>query len=271
MTTAFCPGHITCFFQPVRTKDVLTTGSRGVGIRTSKGTTVTLEERSDDRLVITMDGKDADCPVTGSAVRMVSGRGYDITIDNDLPVGYGFGMSASGSIAAALCAARFEDASIQKAFESAHVAEVMNGGGLGDVSAIMCPSHVPVRKVAGLPPYGEVVDSGISFDRLYLKVLGGPLNTGCTLSNHDTSDKIARFGSKAVDTFLEKPSAESLFNLSVGFSGSVGLETPQIIAEIQKLPRAGMCMLGHSVFTDHEADGYIECSSTDRMPFICRE
>jgi pantoate kinase len=56
MSKAFCPGHITCFFHPVRTDDVLTTGSRGAGIRLSKGAFVTLEERSDPKVEITMDG-----------------------------------------------------------------------------------------------------------------------------------------------------------------------------------------------------------------------
>ena len=57
MTSVFCPGHITCFFEPVRSNAIMETGSRGVGIKLSKGTTVTLEERSDDRLEVMMDGK----------------------------------------------------------------------------------------------------------------------------------------------------------------------------------------------------------------------
>ncbi len=56
MTSVFCPGHITCFFEPVRSNAIMETGSRGVGIKLSKGTTVTLEERSDDRLEVMMDG-----------------------------------------------------------------------------------------------------------------------------------------------------------------------------------------------------------------------
>ena len=270
MTIALCPGHITCFFQPVRTDDVMTTGSRGVGIKTSKGTRVTLEERSDDRLVITMDGSEGTYRVTEAAIRQLSGRGYDVTIENDLPVGQGFGMSASGAIAAALCACQFEGKDEQQAFISAHRAEVLNGGGLGDVSAIVCRSHVPIRKRAGLPPIGETADSGLSFERLYLKVLNGPLDTGRTLSDPDTAGKISFFGAKAIDDFIGSPSEDLLFGLSRWFSGNVGLETDEMKDAMSHSQRSGMCMLGHSIFSDTWTDGCIECASTDSLPFICR-
>ena len=271
MVTAFCPGHITCFFQPVRTDDVITTGSRGVGIKISKGTRVTLEERSDDRLSMTMDGVEGDYKVTSYAIRYLSKRGFDVTIENDLPVGQGFGMSASGAIAAALCAGSFEGIGLQDAFVSAHCAEVKNGGGLGDVSAITCRSHVPIRTVAGLPPNGKVIDSGLSFEKLYLKVLDGPLNTGCTLGDPATSERITVYGSEAIDNFIDGPSKDGLFALARRFSSNVGLETESIKDIMRTSDRVGMCMLGHSVFSDDGDDGWIECSSTDELPFICKE
>ena len=102
MITAFCPGHITCFFHPIRSYDPMSAGSRGVGIKLSKGAKVTLDERSDDRIITTMDGREMDCRITKLAVKDIDpSRGYDVTIENDLPVGQGFGMSAAGSIAAA--------------------------------------------------------------------------------------------------------------------------------------------------------------------------
>ena len=110
MITAFCPGHITCFFQPVRSYDPMSAGSRGVGIKLSKGTKVSLDERRDGNIVTIMDGVETECKITKMAVREIDRvRGYDIVIENDLPVGQGFGMSAEGSIAAALCACEIND------------------------------------------------------------------------------------------------------------------------------------------------------------------
>ena len=270
MTSAFCPGHITCFFQPVRTADVLTTGSRGVGIRLSKGTKVTLEERSDDSLKMVMDGKEGDYAVTRDAVRRISGRGFDIIIENDLPVSQGFGMSASGSIAAALCACEFECKDHSEAFVAAHISEVMNGGGLGDVSAISCPSHVPVRKVAGIPPLGQVIDSGLELKDLRVAVLGEPMKTGNILSDPGTNRRLMESGSRSVDSFIADPSVDALFSLSREFSRYVGLETQIMSSRIDSLPRSGMCMLGHSIFTLDDDGDSIPCPSTDRMPFICK-
>ncbi len=278
MTSVFCPGHITCFFEPYRSNAIMETGSRGVGIRLSKGTTVTLEERSDDELRMTMDGKECRCDITRAAILMTSSRGYDVTIENDLPVGQGFGMSASGAIAAAYCACVFEGKPLSTAFLNAHIAEVVGGGGLGDVSALMCQSHVPIRVEPGLPPEGELKDSGLRFERLSMAVLGGPLDTGSTLGDKATAKRIGEAGSRRVKEFVADPSMDSLFELSRSFSKDVGLETPAMKKLLAEIPNAGMCMLGHSIFSDCPRDvledrGFevFECSSVDTMPFICKE
>ena len=66
------------------------------------------------------------------------------------------------------------------------------------------------------------------------------------------------------------------FSLSRVFSRSVGLETEAVASVLDALPgHGGMCMLGHSVFSDlpaselEEAAGVpaFTCSSTD-MPVI---
>lgn len=251
---------------------MMSTGSRGVGIRISKGTFVTLEERFDERIVTVMDGKEQECPITAVAIRGITGRGFDVTIENQLPVSQGFGMSASGAIASALCASSFEEKGIEDAFISAHKAEITGGGGLGDVSALCVPYHVPVRARAGLPPVGQVVDSGLSFERLSLIVLDGPLNTGSALSDPVLSKRIAEKGSMSVDMFLEKGDKDTLFSLSREFSAYIGLETQSMKNMMKRVERSGMCMLGHSLFAEEETDAeHIECSSTDVMPFICRE
>lgn len=282
-TTAFCPGHITCFFHPVRTDDLLTTGSRGVGIKIDLGASVTLEERSDKVIRVIMDGKESECNITKLAISQISDRGFDVIVNNGLPVGQGFGMSAAGAIAAALCACVFEDKTDDFAYRSAHIAEIKGGGGLGDVSGILCRSKVPVRAVAGLPPYGNVVDSKVDIDGFTVAVLGGPLNTGDTLSVPSVSEAIQREGSGSVDRFLESPSLSGLYSLSEIFSSKIGLETESLKVAFSKLRsegHAGMCMLGHSLFTDVSKERTEEllgadasvfaCHATDSMPSVIR-
>ncbi len=284
MITAFCPGHITCFFHPVRSYDPMSAGSRGVGIKLSKGARVSIEERTDGKIVTVMDGQETDCRITKMAIRDIDPEGgYDVTIENDLPVGQGFGMSAAGSIAAALCVCNLRGRSEQDAFRAAHHSEIAGGGGYGDVSGIMGRSHVPVREIAGLPPLGKVIDSGLRLE-LSVAILGGPLDTGDTLANEDTMRRIQETGSLFVTEFIERPSLKALFSYSGRFSDSIGLETPEIRTALSKLRaegNAGMCMLGHSIFNELPqkrvseilGDGVtvIGCQSTDSMPIITRK
>lgn len=284
MITAFCPGHITCFFHPVRSYDPMSAGSRGVGIKLSKGAKVTLEERSDDKIVTVMDGSETDCRITKMAIRDVDKeRGYDVIIENDLPVGQGFGMSAAGAIAAALCACDINGKDKQEAFNAAHRSEIAGGGGYGDVSGIMGRSNIPIRSIAGLPPFGKVINSGLKLN-VSVAILGGPLDTGETLSDENIVRRIQEMGSRFVTEFIESPSLKSLFSFSEEFSRSIGIETPEISSALSKLRaegNAGMCMLGHSIYTDLSPARtrailgkdiqVIGCQSTDAMPRIIRK
>ena len=157
MPSAYCPGHITCIFRPCagsEETDLLKIGSVGVGIRISLGAEATLEERSDGKTIITVDGEEGDFPVSRAAMaRMLPGRGFELTVRNGAPTGQGFGMSAAGAVAAALCAAELKGETMQAAYVSAHIAELIGGGGLGDVSAITCPASgracLPTERSAG--------------------------------------------------------------------------------------------------------------------------
>ena len=285
MIAAFCPGHITCFFHPVRSYDPMQAGSIGVGIKLSKGAKVSLEERSDDKIITIMDGTECDCGITKAAIREIDRtRGYNVIIENDLPVGQGFGMSAAGSLAAALCACEAAGKGIEEAFGAAHRSEIAGGGGYGDVSGIRGRSHVPIRSIAGLPPFGKVINSGLRMKNVTVAVLGTPLNTGDTLSNKETVAKIQEYGSRMVTDFIERSSIELLFDYSKEFSEAIGLETQEMkkaLSELRKEGNAGMCMLGHSIFTDLSVkktkeilgdDVLItECHSVGSLPRIVRK
>ena len=283
MTSAFSHGHITCFFHPVRTSDSETTGSRGAGLRITLGTKVTMDERTDRHISIVMDGKDSDAAVTRRVISLICpDRGLDITIENDLPVGQGFGMSASGAIAAAMCACSIADVDTRQAYRFAHIAEVMEGGGLGDVAAIASRTHQPVRIRPGLPPYGKVSGTGLRIRRLTLAVVGDKLSTAPVINDPDMQRRLCEVGSGMVDDYIRKPSIGRLFSLSREFSSSMGLESEGVrdaLDRITKVAPAGMCMLGHSIFTTLPEDEVREilgdvpvfsASTSNEPPFIQR-
>mgnify|MGYP002516249228 FL=1 len=255
MVSAFCPGHVSCIFQPVSSYDAMSSGSRGVGIRLSIGSKACVEPRDDGVVNIWLDDVQSIAHITRMAAQILApDRGFDIHISNDLPVSQGFGMSASGAIAAAICIADITGQSRTRAFEAAHAAEVMGGGGLGDVSAIVAGRDVPVRTVAGFPPYGTVVNADFSFPSLTLAVLGPTLETDSVIGDSRRVAAIRDASSSAMEDFLADPTRDSLFETSNRFSLDSGLESPAIRRLISALNAkgygAGMCMLGNSIFTD---------------------
>lgn len=287
MPSAYCPGHITCIFRPCagsEETDLLKIGSVGVGIRISLGAEATLEERSDGKTIITVDGEEGDFPVSRAAMaRMLPGRGFELTVRNGAPTGQGFGMSAAGAVAAALCAAELKGETMQAAYVSAHIAELIGGGGLGDVSAITCPAHVPVRVRPGLPPDGEVRGTDIKLPKLALAVLGPKMNTGKILVNPANYARIAAAGISCLEAFSADESGENLFRQSNAFSSATGIEAPEVSSAVAELNSAGipaaMCMLGNSIVAQCGPDELSEllggvpalgCSSTGALPHITR-
>lgn len=284
MTAAFCPGHITCFFAPAggTGEDILSKGSLGAGIRITLGADVEVTERSDTKTIVTIDGAVSEAPVTRSVLsQMAPGRGFDVTVMNGLPCGEGFGISAAGAIAAAFCLAEAFERPPKDAFEAAHRAEIYGGGGLGDVSALYCLEHQPVRIKAGLPPRGTVIGTGVSFPHLTLAVLGPKMNTGSVLSDPARRAAIVSAGKDAVEEYLKAPSKEALYRISNRFSAGSGIEHTAVSEAIAALGErgygAGMCMLGNSIFTDAPSDIVEEvcpgadvfgCASTDAPAFI---
>ena len=232
-----------------------------------------------------MDGRETELPITRLVVdSMAPGRGFDIMIENELPCGEGFGMSASGAVAVAFALSEMIGKDPQYAFEVAHTAEIRGGGGLGDVSAIQCPAHQPVRVRQGISPYGETVGTGVRFDKLTMAVLGTKMNTGKVLGDPERYTAIRNAGRSAVSEYLKSPSTESLFSLSNKFSAETGLECEAVSTAISELRSAGyhaaMCMLGNSIFTDAPADvtesllgtdAVFSCGSTGSLPGITRK
>lgn len=255
MISAFCPAHITCFFEPVESTDILSKGSRGAGIRLLEGTKVSMSENRSSCTEITMDQATSEAPITRKLLELAApGRGFDVIVENGLPVGQGFGMSAAGAIAAALCVGEIQGFDKQTAYSLAHRAEVIMGGGLGDVSGIMGDTSQPVRVTPGLPPIGRVIGTGIDLGELSVAVLGPKVSTSKVLNDESKYRSICEAGHSAVDEYLKGPSKSSLYSISNEFSGKAGLESSEVCKAINSLNSigimSGMCMLGNSIFID---------------------
>ena len=256
---AFCPGHITGFFEICEHKEPLRSGSRGAGICTTLGATSTVGSRKGKGSIrVYINGEKNDAPVTKQALaRMILGREVDLRVDTllDLPLSQGFGMSAAGVVSATLATAEILDAPLQTALETAHEAEILHRTGLGDVAAVS-KGGVTFRKIEGLPPYGRV-DRIRANVELVLGIVGPPVSTPTVLSDPDARERINRIGRECVESLEGSPSLANFFRLSKEFAMRTGLATKQVeeaLAEIDDLGPASMVMLGNSVFASGEIE-----------------
>jgi len=252
----FVPGHISCVFRPVRTDDVMSTGSLGLGIRTGLGCRARVNTRDDGLIRILINGTESEAPITRLAIKSLgTGKGFDIHLEHELPMEQGFGASASGTFAAALCVASLIGMDRIEAVKASHMAECKLGGGLGDLPAINSGYGVPIREVAGVQGIaGKTADSGLSFPDLTLIVFKEPLKTESVLTDEAEMKKIIAAGDVAMAGFSEDRTIPGLFSVSNRFSEAIGLESEEIREALKAIRKegyhGGMCMLGNSIYTD---------------------
>ncbi len=244
--SAFCPGHVTCLFQPRRHDDPLRSGSRGAGLCLDKGAWARAEESAS--LSIAVDGAAAEAPVTREALRLLGEEGVAVAIELQLPVSQGFAMSAAGTLAACLAVCRLRSRPPEDAFRAAHMAELARGGGMGDVAGIMA-GGASLRTREGLPPFGETRPLNLNGE-LLLVVLGPPRPTAGLLGPA-MEEAVGLHGGRELEALIADPGWDSLFRRSLAFANGSGLMTGAAADAIERLAphgRAAMCMLGNSVF-----------------------
>jgi pantoate kinase len=255
-STAFCPGHITAFFEVVEDEDVLRKGSRGAGLCLSKGVMTSVEVSDSERQEISVyiDRVLLEDTVTELAVRKWMGnRKLSVIIDskNELPVSQGFGMSGAGALSTivALADATRSDQSSEELVRIAHIAEVESFTGLGDVYPQSMGGMV-IREQPGAPPYGKLKKIEID-QEVVLCILGGELETRDVLQDKRAIKRINKSGKTRVDSFISNPDLERLFILSEDFAIETELASDKIVETIDSCSEygyAGMSMLGNSVF-----------------------
>lgn len=256
-SSAFVPGHITGFFTVHRTDDPLESGSRGAGLTLTDG--VTVEVRPTEEPTVEIDGEPVDIE---SVTRVLDALDVDaaVSVETDLPLGSGFGLSGGMALGTALAANEvFDLARTENELTSiAHRAEVEAGTGLGDVVA-QARGGMPIRVEPGGPSFGEL--DGIPVAGRIECLTFGELSTPDILQ--ERPGLITEAGSTALESLLERPTADRFMVASREFADSVGLVTPAIDEVFETVDENGgtasMAMLGETVFalgTDLSGAGY---------------
>jgi len=252
---AFCPGHVTAFFEVREDPDPRKKGSRGAGLCLSLGVRTVARVRDDSRAsidVIVNDRRQRADVTRRVAEKILGDRSCEVKIlsETSLPVSQGFGVSAAAAVSTALALDDALGAKIPRdeLVAVAHETEVECGTGLGDVVPASI-GGMDLRLKPGAPGYAEVRTFPVEAE-LLLAVIGAEMPTKTVLRDSKKVAAINRIGGALVDEFSENPTLERLFELGVRFAEGTGLADKRVLEVIRAsrmFGRATMAMLGHSV------------------------
>jgi len=250
---AFAPGHVTGIFAPAtEARDPRGRGSRGAGLVLEVGATAIASYRpGGPRRVRVVSDTRGPVPISSEAARRLAPASGTTTVHltHGLPVGQGFGMSAAGATATALAVARLGGRSRAEAIETAHLADLFGGGGLGGVAAIL-GGGLELRDVPGVPPWGWIdhVPVGSS---LLVVVTGPPIPSPRVLGDPKLLARIA-LAAEDLDDLLEAPDLERFLDASERFTDRVRLAPRDLETTLRSLRRRGawaaQAMFGRSLF-----------------------
>lgn len=252
---AFCPGHLTGFFEVHREEDPLRTGSRGAGLCLDRGveTAVTVEGASETSVRVELNGESAEAETTERAVRLFLEEPLAVTVRSEvqLPVGQGLGMSGAGALSTllALNEALGGPRRREEVVALAHRAEVEAFTGLGDVVP-QSLGGMDLRERPGAPPHARVHRIPVRAE-VVLCVLGAPTYTKAVLNNPMVVSSVNSVGKRCVERFLPRRDLETFIRLSWLFARQTLLATTEIQAAVLRAElhgQASMCQLGNAVF-----------------------
>ena len=130
---AFAPGNVSGVFKIVRDEDPRRMHSLGMGFTVAQGVTATVTEAAATE--VSFNGEVFDFPTVRHVVEALARRPMRVMLESPLPLSGGFGLSGASALATAYAldagfGLGLDERSIGM---TAHVAEVTNLTGLGDV------------------------------------------------------------------------------------------------------------------------------------------
>ena len=191
MARAFAPGNISCVFKVIPHADAARMHSLGMGFTVKEGVEVTVSEQNETEVLFNRARINFPTvrAVVNRLIQNMSVVGIKVVITSPLPLGCGFGLSGAAALATAY--ALNERLSLHMEHEAlamiAHVAEVENRTGLGDVCS-QYHGGCLVKLKEGSPLTADRLP--IAEQPIYYRYFG-PIQTSEVLGNREqtTSDQ----------------------------------------------------------------------------------
>lgn len=243
-TAAFVPAHITGFFVICPHENPAIAGSLGCGLTLEAGVTTRVEIGGPD------DPNDSPCPTVKSVVSRLTRRPCSVRITSDIPIGAGFGASGAGALgtAFALNHALSLNLTANQLTEIAHIAEVDNRTGLGDVVAQSLGGTI-IRRTPGASARLDRIETDAK-DIFW--VIFDKMSTKGILNDKSSADQINPVGIASLRELLGVPTVENFMIQSRRFAAGTGLMSNTVADAADAVEAAGgmasQAMLGDSVF-----------------------
>ena len=269
--TAWAPGNISGVFKVIPHEDPARMHSLGLGFTVREGATVSVRRGNGG---ITFNGEAIEFPTVAALLeRIAPGQPLAAEIETPLPLSSGFGLSGASSLAAAYAANALLGLGLSERAlaTAAHVAEVQNLTGLGDVCA-QYHGGCLVKLVAGDPLAAQRMPlaPGAPIHYRYF----GPIRTRDILSDPERRQRINAAADEALAALGDLREAPSLdlgrvIRESRAFAAGSGLMAHEgVCAAVEEVTRSGgeasMIMLGNAVFSDVPFPGSTETALSTR-------
>jgi len=260
--SAYAPGHLTGLFQICdQSPDLLQKGSRGSGVSLDIGvyTKVTSEPAKKTNWAIKINGEQTNGAfvsenVLNKFIKSIKPQAISVEHFVETPMVAGFGSSGGGALSLALALNEATGAGWSRieASNTAHIAEIECGTGLGSVFAAERGGFGVLIK-PGAPGIGDSISYPNSRDLRVVYLHFGSISTKEALANLVLRAKINDLGGRFVDELQRQPTTERFMRFSREFAEHVGLVTPKLRSLFEKMDSAGytftMAMFGEVAFS----------------------
>ncbi len=264
---AFAPGNISGLFKIIAHDDPAKMHSLGWGFTVSDGVKVKLAHATSDSTQVTFNDEPIDFPTVSSALRDLVETDFNVDIDSNLPLSSGFGLSGAATFAALIAAADLLDLgkSRDELAMIAHIAEVRNLTGLGDVCSQFNGGCL-VKTTVGHPLAATTINMPPT--PVYWRYFG-KIHTSEILADHERHSRINQAADEALTTIenaIQSDSTitfEELISLALDFAETSGLLMDERVKNSIAQANANggvatMIMLGNAVFSTAPFPGCTE-------------
>jgi pantoate kinase len=255
---SFAPANLSMFFTTAKS------GSKGLGFTLSKGVYARVYLQNLSRSSeIYFNNKQIVLPVVENTIHKLSKKKFRVELSSDLPLGAGFGLSASCALATGYAIRNLlnlnkTDLEIAR---FAHQSEVLSGTGLGDViNEYYGGCCFKVKSSRFFQRKNIELDTNI----LYYKVFGSK-PTQSLIADKQRLKKLNLIGSKIITEFeqvvtdFKQIKLQTILELSYNFSFKSGLISQQSKLLINQIKANGgqatTLLVGNGVVSNIQFEG----------------